>query len=239
VTVNYCKLGLCGELTGFSSASNGKPFNIILAEVFHLKRTLRIAVVLTFACVALVSFSSVAQAQKADIAFGVSTFDGPGASNANGLDHQPVSLSGGAYTGISGDVQAFHHIGLGGEIFWRASQAQNYNGQGFNYRPIFWNFNAVYAPKIASHTYLELVGGIGALDTHYYTGTYCGYYSCSTYSSVNHFDGDFGAGIKFYPHGGWFIRPEARFYLINNNWDFSSNYTTRYGASIGYTFGAH
>jgi hypothetical protein len=180
-----------------------------------------------------------AQAQKADIAFGVGTILAPGASNANGIDHQPVTMSGGAYPGISGDVQVFHHIGLGGEIFWRASQGQNYNGQGFNYRPIFWDINAVYSPKIATHTYLELVGGIGALSTRYYTGTFCGIYSCSNYQSFNHFDGDFGAGIKFYPRGGWFIRPEARFYLIHNNFDFASNYATRVGASIGYTFGGH
>ena len=48
--------------------------------------------------------------------------------------------------------------------------------------------------------------------------------------------GDFGAGIKFYPKGGFFIRPEARFYLVNNNVDYSSSHVTRFGASIGYTF---
>jgi len=204
-----------------------------------LKRTLRVPFLLTFACAAFVVFSTVAQAQKAEIAFGISTLEAPGASNANGVDHQPVTLSGGAYPGFSGDVQVFHHIGLGGEVYWRGSQAQNYNGQGFNYRPIFWNFNAVYSPKIATHTYLELVGGIGSLSTHYYTGTYCGIYTCSNYTSINHFDGDFGAGIKFYPRGGFFVRPEARVYLINNNYDFSGNYATRFGASIGYTWGSH
>jgi Outer membrane protein beta-barrel domain len=209
-----------------------------------LKRTLRVAFLLTFACAALVAFSTVAQAQKVDLAFGVSTLLGPGASSANcptitSCSHTPVSLSGGAYPGFSVAVEAFHHIGLGGEIYWRGSQAQNYDNAGFNYRPIFWNINATYSPKIASHTYLDLVGGIGALSTHYYTGTYCGPFTCSNYQSINHFDGDFGAGIKFYPHGNWFVRPEARFYLIHNNYDFSSWYTTRVGASIGYTFGRH
>jgi hypothetical protein len=203
----------------------------------RLKLTLRVAFLLTFACAAVIAFSTGAQAQKVDLAFGVSTIVAPGASNANGVDHQPVSMSGGAYPGISGDVQVFHHIGLGGEIFWRGSQAQNYNGQGFNYRPVFWNIDAVYSPKIATHTYLDLVGGIGGLNNRYYTGTYCGIYTCSNYQSINHFDGVFGAGIKFYPHGGWFIRPEARVYLIHNNYDFSANYATRIGASIGYTFG--
>jgi hypothetical protein len=51
--------------------------------------------------------------------------------------------------------------------------------------------------------------------------------------------GDFGAGLKFYPKGGFFIRPEAKVYLVTNNQLFSSSYATRFGASIGYTFGRH
>ena len=170
-----------------------------------------------------------------DIAFGVSTTDAPGASTANGVDHLPVSLTGGAYPGFSGDVLFFHNAGVGAEIYWKASQVE-YFGQGFNYRPLLWDVNAVYAPKLASHAYLELVGGIGALSTRFYTGTTCGIYSCSNYQSINHFDGDFGGGIKLYPTRNFFVRPEARFYVINNNLEFSSNHVTRYGVSIGYTF---
>ena len=84
--------------------------------------------------------------------------------------------------------------------------------------------------------YLELVGGIGALSTHFDTGTTGGIYSCSNYQSSNHFDADFGGGIKLYPKGNFFIRPQARFYLIHDNLEFSSNHATRYGGSIGYTF---
>ena len=200
-----------------------------------MKRTLRTAILLAFACAALAAFSNFAQAQKIDIAFGVSTVNAPGASSANGVDHQPVSLTGGTYPGFSGDVLFFHNLGVGGEIYWKASQA-DYAGQGFNYRPIFYDINAVYSPKLASHTYLELVGGIGALSTRFYTGTTCGIYTCSNYQSSNHFDADFGAGIKFYPKGGFFVRPEARLYLVNNNTEFSAARVTRYGLSIGYTF---
>ncbi|MGB8978885.1 MAG: hypothetical protein WCC32_14440, partial [Terriglobales bacterium] len=55
-------------------------------------------------------------------------------------------------------------------------------------------------------------------------------------SSSNHFDVDFGGGLKIYPGHGFFIRPEARFYVINNNTDYSSNHAARVGVSIGYTF---
>jgi hypothetical protein len=203
-----------------------------------LKQTLRNAIFLTFVCAAVAAFSICAQAQKIDVAFGISTVDAPGASEVSSTDttHTPVSLTGGTYPGVSGDVLFWHNLGIGAELYWRASQANNYFGQGFNYRPLFYDINAVYAPKLASHTYLELVGGIGALSTRFYTGTTCGIYTCSNYQSSNHFDADFGAGIKFYPKGGFFVRPEARLYLVNNNTDFSSARVTRYGLSIGYTF---
>jgi hypothetical protein len=201
-----------------------------------LKQILRLALVFTFACATLPVFSNFAQAQRIDLAFGLSTVDAPGGSTADS-NHSPVSLTGGTYPGFSGDVEIFHHLGIGGEIYWKASQA-DYFGQGFNYRPIFYDINAVYSPKIASHAYLELVGGIGALSTRFYTGTVCGIYNCSNYQSSNHFDADFGAGLKLYPMGNFFIRPEARLYLVNNNLEFSSPRVTRYGLSIGYTFGA-
>ena len=54
--------------------------------------------------------------------------------------------------------------------------------------------------------------------------------------SSNHLLGHFGGGIKIYVHGNFFVRPEANFYLIRNNYEFSAGYGTRVGASIGYTF---
>ena len=204
-----------------------------------MKRTLRISTLLCFACAALAA-SNFAQAQKLDLAFGVSNVDAPGASNANGVDHQPVSLTGGAYPGFSGDVLFFHNLGVGGEIFWKAGQ-RNYGGDPtLPFRPIFYDFNAVYSPKLASHAYLELVAGIGAQSTRFYCSTCFNPFTGTNYASSNHFMGDFGGGIKLYPtQGGFFVRPEARVYLVNNNLEFSSARATRYGISIGYTFGRH
>ena len=184
-----------------------------------------------------------AQAQKVDLAFGVSTVDAPGIGNLTLGDpnHAPVSLTGGAYPGFSGDVLFYHHLGFGAEVFWRASQANNYAGiLGLNYRPLLYDFNAVYSPKLASHAYLELVAGIGAQSTRFYCSTCFNPFTGTNYASSNHFMGDFGGGIKLYPtQGGFFVRPEARVYLVNNNLEFSSARATRYGISIGYTFGRH
>jgi hypothetical protein len=195
-----------------------------------LKHTFRIAILLSLACASLAAFSPFAQAQKVDVAFGVSTMEAPSA-NANG-----PSLTGGTYTGFSGDVLFWHNVGVGGEIFWKASQS-NYNSVFGNipYRPLFLDVNAVYAPKLASHVYLELSAGIGAMDTRQYC-TGCGNGYNTNYDSDKHFMGDFGAGLKIYPTHNFFIRPEAKVYLVNNNQLFSSSYSTRVGMSIGYTF---
>ena len=206
-----------------------------------MKRTAHVALLLSLACVAVAAFSSSAQAQKIDVAFGVSTIVAPGASACGsncGNPYVPQSLTGGAYPGVSGDVLFWHHLGFGAEVFWRATSSQNYlqaaYGSGINFRPVFYNFNAVYSAKVAPHVAVELVGGIGGSDTHFSQSSVFG--SSGVLSTSNHFDGDFGGGLKLYAHGGFFIRPEARFYIIHNETNYSANHATRVGASIGYTF---
>jgi hypothetical protein len=204
-----------------------------------LKRTSRLAILLSLVCVFGAGFSNFAQAQRIDVGFGVSTTLAPSASSCSGNCQVPESLTGGAYPGVSGDVVFWHNVGIESEVFWRASQGTGYYASqfGLNYRPLFYNFNAIYSPKLASHTYLELVAGIGAMGTHLYQCNGCQIAGGSSLvATSNHFDGDFGGGIKFYPKGGFFIRPEARIYLINNNTNFAGSYATRVGASIGYTF---
>jgi hypothetical protein len=83
----------------------------------------------------------------------------------------------------------------------------------------------------------EIVGGIGAESLRFYQPYFnCNFVTCTNYVSSNHFLGDFGGGLKFYVHGGFFVRPEARLYFIHNNAEFSSGKAVRYGVSIGYTF---
>lgn len=195
-----------------------------------MKQIARTIFLLMFACATLGTLSNSAQAQKIDIAFGVSTIEAPKANSSG------PSLTGGTYTGFSGDVLPWHNFGIGGEIYWKTSQS-SYPALPTNvpYRPLFLDVNGIYAPKLASHTYLELSAGIGALDTRIYCSQ-CGNGYNTNYSSDKHFMGDFGAGLKIYPTHNFFIRPEARIYLVTNNQLFSSSYATRVGASIGYTF---
>jgi hypothetical protein len=189
-------------------------------------------VALLCSCVML---GSAAYGQQIDFAFGVGTISAP-KYNANSGNFPTESLTGGAYPSFSGDFLLHKNFGVGGEIAWRASQAV-YGGYQ-PYRPILWDFDAMYVPRLSRHVAAELSAGIGAESIRFYTNYLtCGYFSCTNYNTSTHFLGQFGAGLKLYARGGFFIRPEAHFYLINNNVEFSSSYAVRYGGSIGYTFG--
>jgi hypothetical protein len=174
-------------------------------------------------------------AQQVDVAFAGGTLMSPGMSfNSLGL---VASEHGGTYVGFSGDALIKGHLGVQGEVNWRASQGV-YAGT-FPYRPLFWDFNAIYARRFSPHVGAEVLGGIGGTSIRFYQGAYnCDFYgNCTNYQSSNHFMADVGAGIRLYVYHNFFVRPEARLYMIHNNVEFSSGFPVRVGASVGYTFG--
>ncbi len=188
-------------------------------------------VVLAFASCLL---ASSAYAQQFDAAFGVSTISSSSGTITNGLFFP--SDRGGAYPGFSADLLLRHRLGFEGDLSWRASQ--NLYGGSQPYRPVFYSFNAIWAPKLGKNFTAELLAGVGGEDLRFYGYTNCNnFFGCTTYSSSNHFMGDFGGGIRAYIWHNVFIRPEVRLYLINNNVEFSSNTVVRYGGSLGYSFG--
>ncbi len=173
--------------------------------------------------------------QQVDLGFGAGTTFSPSAASASG-SFTPQSMGSGTYLDFSGDVLFWHNLGVEGDVSWRASQNAYYGIQPF--RPIFYDFNAIYAPPLGEHARLELLGGLGGSSTRFYTPYYnCSYYYCTNYVSSNHFMGDVGVGLRLYAKGGFFIRPEVREYFIHNNFEFSSGHLTRAGVSIGYSFG--
>jgi hypothetical protein len=186
----------------------------------------------------LLGLASAAQAQSGDFAFGVGTLLSPGPSSAEVLSGNifTPSLAGGTYLNFSGDFLLKHHLGVNGEIAGRATQAQYLGFQP--YRPLFWDFGAIWASRFNRHVGAEATAGLGAESVRFYTGFItCNGFTCTNYTSSNHFMGAFGGGIKLYPYHNFFIRPEARLYLIHNNVEFAGSHAVRVGASIGYTFG--
>jgi len=179
-------------------------------------------------------------AQQIDVAFA----GGSLASSGNGFSGGSFlpTEGGGAFLGFNGDVLfkplLGGNLGVQAEVNWKASQGL-YAGQ-IPYRPLFYDFNAIYAKRFSKYVGVEALAGIGGESIRFYSDSYsCDIYGdCTNYVSSNHFMGDVGGGIRFYPYGNFFVRPEMRLYLINNNEEFSSSHPVRYGVSIGYEFGA-
>ncbi len=178
-----------------------------------------------------------AHAQEFDAAIGFGTLTAPSASSATG-DHFPQSMSGGLYPSFSADFMIRHRLGVGAEVAWRASRNDEFfQGAVYPYRPVLFDFNGIYAPRLNKFVTAELMGGIGAENIRYYQGYYsCGFTGCTDYQSSNHFMGHVGAGLRYYFWGHAFIRPEAHYYFIHNNVDFASGHAARFGVSLGYTF---
>ncbi len=174
-----------------------------------------------------------AQAQQMDAAFGFGTLGSPSASSASG-SYSPVAIPGGLYPSFSADFLIKRHFGVGGELAWRGSQATYPLGPQF--RPMLWDFNGIWLPTVSKRIAPELQAGIGAETLHFYVAPACGT-NCINYVSSNHFMGHFGGGLRYYVKGNFFVRPEAHFYVVRNNYEFSSPYVARYGVSIGYTLG--
>ncbi len=183
-----------------------------------------------------------AQAQEFHGAFGFGSVTAPSAStDSNGVTFP--SLSGGLYPSFSGIFLLKHHLGFGGEVSWRASRALYGSGtsSGFfvaPYRPIFYDFNAVYGSTFGKRFGGDVMAGIGAESLRFYTPYFnCnGFTGCTNYQSSNHFAGHIGADLRYYFWGHAFIRPEAHYYVIHHNVEFNNVNVSRFAVSIGYSF---
>jgi len=191
--------------------------------------------------VAVFALASIASAQQADAMFGFGTVTSPGASSCAASSSSALFLvcpeKGGLFTNLGGDVILHRRIGFAFDATWRASQG-NFGGIGQPYRPILFDFNGVYQPRLSKKAGLDLMGGIGWQTTRFYLPYCTNGFTCNNYVSSNHFLVDLGAGIRYYVWGHVFVRPELRYYKIMNNNDYyTSGNVVHLGASIGYTIG--
>lgn len=188
-----------------------------------------------FAAVCMVFFAvGSACAQQFDGAFGLGTVTGTSITNAD-ADHSLQSVTGGAYPVFSADFLMKNHFGVGGEVAWRGSR-NLYQGS-FPYRTILYDFNAVWAPPLGKRAAAEFQGGIGSESNRFYQGflTCTSSLSCTDYTSSNHLLGHVGVGVRLYANHNIFVRPEAHFYFVRNNFEFAGPNVNRFGISIGYT----
>jgi len=206
-----------------------------------LKHAIRV-----FPLLMVLLFGSVqfAKAQNASVYFGLgSVHDG---SNGQSIDtfgdgtlfNTPSMV--GLFETIGGDVMFKPHLGVGFETSFRSQSAY----AGLNYRPLLYDFNAVYEPLPDSGRIVpEFQAGLGGVNLRfYYNQSSCDAFGgCSSSNqyveSSNHFQLHFGGGVNLYFHGGFFVRPQIDVHWVNNYFQFGSDWVPAYSAAIGYTFG--
>jgi hypothetical protein len=190
---------------------------------------------LRLACVlaALVPF---APAQQIDFAVGGSTLWSTKPLTASQA-FLPPAEKGGTYAGASLQYLTEKRLGINVEGAFRAKQGL-YNGSQY-FRPALYDVNAVYARPMAPKIRADFMGGVGGETLLFYQQTNCIYSGgCRTYVNNTHFLVHAGVGVRYYVWKTFFVRPEAHYYFIPNNFEFHSDHVFRIGASIGHTFGS-
>ena len=178
-----------------------------------------------------------ARAQQVDIGFGYGiTLSSKNSSSS--LAYPPPSEKGGTYPSASLQyLLKNHHYGFNAEVAVRRNEGL-YNGFQ-RFRPFFYDFNAVFAPRINSKTRADVMAGIGATTILFYNQYEpCSpiYTACTPFANSTHLMGHIGGDVRYYFWRRFFVRPEAHLYLIHNNFQFNSAYVARVGASIGFSF---
>lgn len=182
----------------------------------------------------LLVYPNFARAQQIDIAVSGSTLYSFRPLNASQA-FQPPAEKGGVYPGANALVVFSNHFGFDVEGSFRYHKAIYNDYQ--TYRPVLYDFNGVYQAPVSRKFNAEFMAGIGGERLLFYNEFFsCQPVNtpCAAHISSNHFMEHIGVGVRYSFWRHFFIRPEAHYYLINNNYQFHSDSVFRVGASIGY-----
>jgi hypothetical protein len=183
-----------------------------------------------------------ANAQSGDVYFGMGTATDPSTAQTFNTFGTSSVFSTPKMTGLFGMFGAGYMLrptfGVGGEYSFRFAQGSY---AGLNYRPKFYDFNAIWMPLSNSKPVVpEFQAGIGGASLSFYLPQQCDQFACSSSTfleSSHHFQTHLSAGIRIYVKGGMFIRPQVDVHYVNNFFQFRSNWVPEYTVSFGYTFG--
>jgi hypothetical protein len=189
--------------------------------------------------------SSAAHAQS-----GVDVFFGVGTAITDSSNQQIDTFStgnpyttprmGGAFGKAGVDWFFKPQFGISAETDFRFSQGAY---AGLTYRPLFYDFNAVWKPGHFHHVEPVLQVGLGAMNLRFYqSGSSCNAFTgCSTQTqyldSSNHFQVHMAAGLRMYATHHLYFQPQVDAHYVNNLFQFGSNWVPEYGASVGWSFG--
>jgi len=184
---------------------------------------------------AFLLFSRFAHSQEFNVAIGGGSLFSTKNITASQA-YLPPAEKGGVYPSVGIERIFQNHYGYSAEVAFRYNEGI-YNGYQ-HFRPVIYDFNAVYAPRLGKKTTADLTAGVGGESVIFYSpSSNCEYPGCSTHLDSNHFLFHVGGGIRYALWRRVFVRPEANYYrIVNNTIDFHSDNVLRLGASIGFTF---
>ena len=184
---------------------------------------------------ALFVFAGVAQAQQFDLAVGGSTLMSTQNTSAS-LNYPMPAEKAGTYPSASVERLFKNHFGYSVEGAFRYHYGIYNHYQTF--RPILYDVNGVFAPRLTKRANGDLMAGIGGQHLVFYSPYYgCPYSAgCATRYDSNQFLVHLSADVHYRVWRNFFVRPEAHYYRIVNNAAFHSDNVLRLGASVGYTF---
>ena len=201
-----------------------------------LKR-LRFAIL---AIAALFIFSAFSSAEpRIDVYFGMGTMSVGAASpleDAYGTLFLRPSLDG-VFGTFGGAVMFKPSFGVGAEVSVRFRQG-DYVFLG--YRPVFYDFNAIWTPSLGMRIMPEFQAGFGGVRTSFYDASSPYYdYNTGRYSTLaarsSHFQLHAGAGLRIYVTRRVFVRPQLDYHWVRNMWEFKSSSVPAYSLAIGWS----
>lgn len=150
--------------------------------------------------------------------------------------------------GFGANAILWKKFGIGGEANFQAAK-QTYadlsttDGILLKSRVTFYDFNGIYQPVNSEKTVVQLLGGVGGVNTRFYSaaaaGSLIGNSAYANYpiSSANHFQVHGGVGVQLYVSGNFFIRPQFDIHYVPNFIQFGRNLVTSETVWVGYSLG--
>ena len=154
---------------------------------------------------------------------------------SDGNLHKTPSL-GGFFAHLGASVFVTKQLGVGGEISWKTSQGYY---AGIPYRPILYNFDAIFRPAKYTTKRLmpELRAGIGGARLHFapVDGLSCA--QVPGCPASNHFQQHLAVATRWYLTNHLFLRPAFDLHHVDNFFEFGSDWVPEYSVGIGFSLG--
>jgi hypothetical protein len=213
----------------------------IFFERRNAVKVLRFAVA---SSVLLIFISSLANAQsRFDFYFGMGTTQ-VGSSNVVIQNSSTGDISStphmaGVFGTIGGGLFLKQNYGFGAQVSFRFKQGDYV---GYGYRPIFYDFNGMWTPKVGKFVLPEFQGGFGGMNLRFYDSAnpYYDYNTgrVSTFAgSSNHFQLHAAAGLRFKAKDHIYVRPQVDYHWVPNLNEFGSNSVLGYSLAVVFSSG--